>query len=228
MPGRQKDFHERADLLYIGGFQHTPNVDAVLYFVQSIYPLIKLQLPDIRFYILGSKPPDEILDLATDSSIVVTGYLKDVAPYFNQCRLSVAPLRYGAGLKGKVITSLSYGLPMVASTIACEGIGLEDQINILIADDPAEFAKKVIRLYTDAALWNRLSTAGFEKVNRDYSAAATRSYFERLFLSLQPDEEGVPVPGLVGPELAAVSQSANGRSKSRGNDRSWFSDLKRR
>lgn len=215
MPGRQTDFHGRTGLLYIGGFQHTPNVDAVLYFVQSIYPLIKLQLPDIRFYILGSKPPDEILDLATDSSIVVTGYLEDVAPYFNQCRLSVAPLRYGAGLKGKVITSLSYGLPMVASTIACEGIDLEDETNILIADDPAEFAEKVIRLHTDATLWNRLSTAGFERVKRDYSAAATRSYFERLFMILgQPAEEGVPVPGLVGPELAAVSHSANGGSKS--------------
>lgn len=229
MPGRQTDFHGRAGLLYIGGFQHTPNVDAVLYFAQSIYPLIKLQLSDIRFYILGSKPPDEILDLAADSSIVVTGYLEDVAPYFDQCRLSVAPLRYGAGLKGKVITSLSYGLPMVASTIACEGIGLEDEKNILIADDPEKFAEKVIRLYTDATLWNRLSTAGFERVNKDYSADATRSYFERLFKSLgQPAEEEVPVPGLVGPELAAVSQSANGRSKSGRNDRSWLSDLKRR
>ena len=226
MPGRQTDFHERADLLYIGGFQHTPNVDAVLYFVQCVYPLIKLHLPDMRFYILGSKPPDEILDLATDRSIVITGYLEEVAPYFNRCRLSVAPLRYGAGLKGKVITSLSYGLPMVASTIACEGIGLEDEINILIADDPAEFAEKVIRLYTDATLWNRLSTAGFEKVNRDYSTAATRSYFQRLFMSLGQAEEGVRVPGLVEPELAAVSQSANGRSKSGRSDRSWFSDPK--
>jgi glycosyltransferase involved in cell wall biosynthesis len=198
--------------MYIGGFQHTPNVDAVLYFVQSIYPLIKLNLPDIKFYILGSKPPDEIVDLATDSSIVVTGYLEDVAPYFNRCRLSVAPLRYGAGLKGKVITSLSYGLPMVASTIACEGIGLEDEINILIADDPAEFAEKVIRLYTDATLWNRLSTAGFEKVNRDYSAAATRSYFEHLFMSLgQPREKNVPVLKLVEQKFAAgPRQSANG------------------
>jgi glycosyltransferase involved in cell wall biosynthesis len=201
MPGRQADFEERADLLYIGGFQHTPNVDAVLYFVQSIYPLIKLQLPDIKFYILGSKPPEEIVDLGKDSSVIVTGYIEDVAPYFNQCRLSVAPLRYGAGLKGKVLTSLSYGLPMVASTIACEGIGLEDEMNILIADEPAEFAEKVVRLYKDAALWNRLSMAGFDKVNRDYSMAATRSYFERLFTSLgKAADEGVPVPGHVEPE----------------------------
>lgn len=229
MPGRQTGFDERADLLYIGGFQHTPNVDAVLYFVQSIYPLIKLQLPHVRFYILGSKPPDEILDLAKDSSIVVTGYIEDLAPYFNRCRLSVAPLRYGAGLKGKVLTSLSYGLPMVASTIACEGIGLNDEINILIADDPAEFAEKVVRLYTDAALWNRLSTAGFDKVNRDYSTAATRSYFERLFMSLaDSSEEGGPVSELVESDLAAVTQSANGRSKTRFNGRSRFSTMKRR
>ena len=229
MPGRHTDFDERADLLYIGGFQHTPNVDAVLYFVQSIYPLIKLQLPDVKFYILGSKPPEEILDLANDSSIVVTGYIEDVAPHFNRCRLSVAPLRYGAGLKGKVLTSLSYGLPMVASSIACEGIGLDNEINILIADEPAEFAEKVVRLYADAALWNRLSTSGFDKVNRDYSTAATRSYFERLFTSLgQSGEEGVPAPGLVEPGFAAVSQSSNGRSKSKFNGRSLFSDPKSR
>jgi len=210
MPGRQADFAERADLLYIGGFQHTPNVDAVLYFVQTIYPAIKVKLPEIRFYIVGSKPPDVILDLAGDSSIVVTGYLEDVAPYFNRCRLSVAPIRYGAGLKGKVITSLSYGLPMVASPIACEGIGLQDGIDVLIANNPAEFVEKVVRLYTDAALWNQLSSAGFEKVHKDYSADASRSYFERLFISLrQRPKEGIPVLSTVEQKLAAVSSSSS-------------------
>jgi glycosyltransferase involved in cell wall biosynthesis len=131
--------------------------------------------------------------LTADPDIVVTDYVPDVAPYFNQCRMSIAPLRYGAGLKGKVITSLSYALPMVASPIACEGIGLEDGANVLIADEPAEFAEKVVRLHTDAALWNKLSDAGFEKVSREYSEAATRSFFELLFASLeQTNQSAVP------------------------------------
>jgi O-antigen biosynthesis protein len=193
MPGPQVGFFERRALLFIGGFQHAPNVDAVLYFVRTIYPLIKLRLPDIKLYIVGSKPPNEILELISDSSIIVTGYVADVAPYFNQCRLSVAPLRYGAGVKGKIITSLSYGLPVVATVVACEGIGLQDEIDVLIADEPSEFADKVVRLYTDGALWNKLSVAGFEKVNNEYCAAATSSFFERLFASLgQPAEIAVP------------------------------------
>jgi GT2 family glycosyltransferase len=185
MPGRQGGFADRTDLLFIGGFQHTPNVDAVLYFTKKIYPAIKRQLPNVQLYVVGSRAPAEILELACEGSIAVTGHVPDVAPYFNRCRLSVAPLRYGAGLKGKVITSLSYGLPMVASTIACEGIGIEDGEEVLIADEPLAFAEKVVRLYTDATLWDKLSSSGFEKVNRKYSYAATKSFFNHLFASLE-------------------------------------------
>ena len=188
MPGREAGFSARKDLIFIGGFQHPPNLDAILYFVQSIYPLVKLEIPDVKLFIVGSKPPSEILDLTSDRSVIVTGYVADLAPYFNQCRLSVAPIRYGAGVKGKVISSLSYGLPVVATAIACEGIDLEDEVDVLTADDPAEFAKKVVRLYTDSKLWNKLSQGGFEKVSRDYSVAGTKSFFEQLFASLlQPE-----------------------------------------
>jgi GT2 family glycosyltransferase len=199
MPGRQQDFAQRKDLLFIGGFQHPPNVDAVLYFVHNVFPLIKAQLPELKFYVVGSKPPAEIRQLAADASIIVTDYVPDAGPYFNQCRVSVAPLRYGAGLKGKVITSLSYGLPLVASAIACEGIGLEDGANVLIADEPSEFAAKVVRLHTDATLWNELSEAGFKKVSREYSEAAARSFFELLFARLnQPVKSAVAEPTQAG------------------------------
>lgn len=181
MPGHQTNFSERKDLLFIGGFQHPPNLDAVLYFVQTIFPLIKLEIPEMKFFIVGSKPPTEILSLAREPDIVVTGYVPDIAPYFHRCRLSIAPLRYGAGIKGKVITSLSYGLPVVATGIACEGLGLRDEVDALIANDPADFARKVVRLHRDVKLWNELSLAGFEKVKRDYSIAATKEFFECLF-----------------------------------------------
>ena len=92
--------------------------------------------------------------------------LVDLAPYFNRTRLSVAPLRYGAGVKGKILTSLSFGLPVVASSIACEGIGLENNIDVLSADEPSDFAASVVRLYTDAALWNKLSANGLSNSAR--------------------------------------------------------------
>lgn len=212
MPGREGDFSERKDLVFIGGFQHPPNLDAVLYFVRSIYPLIKVEIPDVKFFIVGSKPPDEIRELTSDESIIVTGYVPDVAPYFNQCRLSVAPLRYGAGVKGKVITSLSHGLPVVATGIACEGIGLKDEVDVLTADEPAEFAKQVVRLYTDAELWKKLSLSGFDKVNRDYSAAVTRSFFERLFATLmQPAVTGLSLKAkaTAGTKIAAGNNGSD-------------------
>jgi GT2 family glycosyltransferase/SAM-dependent methyltransferase/glycosyltransferase involved in cell wall biosynthesis len=184
MPGRMAHFAQRKDLIFIGGFQHPPNLDAVLYFVRSIFPLIKLEIPDIKLFIIGSKAPNEILDLTSQESIIVTGYVDDLAPPFNQCRLSVAPLRYGAGVKGKVITSLSYGLPVVATEIACEGLGLTDEVDVLIADEPSEFARKVVRLYTDAELWNKLSMAGFDKMNERHAPAVTKSFFEELFATL--------------------------------------------
>ena len=139
IPGREKSFSDRKDILFVGGFEHRPNVDAMLSFVCDIWPLIKKCLPEIVFYIIGSKPPKEILDLAGED-VIVTGYLPDISSYFHDCRLSVAPLRYGAGLKGKVVTSLSYGLPCVASSVAVEGSGLKPGEDILVADKPEEFA----------------------------------------------------------------------------------------
>ena len=133
---------------------------------------------------LGSKPTSEVLNLATDPSIIVTGYVDDLAPYFNQIRLSVAPLRYGAGVKGKILTSLSYGLPVVASNIAIEGIGLENDVDVLCADSPTDFAKNVVRLYTDSVLWNRLSANGLAKMTTHYSMSAATAVFRQLFTNL--------------------------------------------
>ncbi|HLW74563.1 MAG TPA: glycosyltransferase, partial [Gammaproteobacteria bacterium] len=99
-------FGERRDILFIGGYQHNPNVEAVLYFTREILPALRSRIPDLRFLVLGSRPPMEIRDLACDH-IQVLGFQKDIAPYFNACRLMVAPLRFGAGIKGKLGTSFS-------------------------------------------------------------------------------------------------------------------------
>ena len=123
--------------------------------------------------------------LSSDRSIIVTGYVDDLAPFFNGCRLSVAPLRYGAGVKGKILTSLSYGVPVVASSIACEGIGLENEVDVLSADEAADFAACVIRLYNDPVLWNSLSANGLENMRKNYSMSSTTEAFQRLFASLE-------------------------------------------
>jgi len=183
IPGRASPFSDRKDILFVGGFEHRPNVDAMLSFVRDIWPLIKNDLPELVFYIVGSKPPKEILALAA-KDVVVTGHIPDISPYFHGCRLSVAPLRYGAGLKGKVATSLSYGLPCVATSLAVEGSGLEPGADILVADTPEAFALAVQRLYRNEDLWNALSDRGLDFMRQHFSFDAGRRNLESLLRDL--------------------------------------------
>lgn len=163
----QRSFSERRDIMFVGGFAHQPNIDAVEWFVREIFPLIKEKIPAIKFYVVGSEPPREITRL-NSNDIIITGYVKDLAPYFENCKLSVSPLRYGAGVKGKINHSMSYGLPVVTTSIGAEGIELIDGENALIANDPEEFARKVILLYKDEEMWHKLSTNSLENVRNNY------------------------------------------------------------
>lgn len=179
----QKSFSERKDILFIGGFFHLPNVDAVVYFVKEIFPLVKQRMPDVRFYIVGSNPPKEVLSLQSDA-VMVTGYVEDVAPYFENCKVFVAPLRYGAGVKGKILLSMSYGMPVVTTSIGSEGIGLVDGQNVLVADDPQEFAQKVILLCNEEELWSKLSRNSLEHIRRCFSYEMAREQFKELMKNL--------------------------------------------
>jgi len=169
-----KGFSERRDLLFIGGFIHPPNVDAVVWFTDEIFPLVQREIPEVRIYVVGDDPPPSFRAFDSDT-VKVTGYVQDVTGFFSDCRVFVAPLRYGAGIKGKINQSMSYGLPVVTTTIGAEGMGLIHGENALIADDPGDFADEVIRLYRDEALWNRISSGSQENVKQffSYEAAVT-------------------------------------------------------
>ncbi len=173
--GCNTPFAGREGILFIGGFNHPPNVDAMLYFVGDVLPIIRQSLGDVPVYIVGSNPPPEVLALASEQ-VHVTGYVEDVSGHFDRCRLSVAPLRYGAGVKGKMNMSMSYGLPVVATSIAAEGMHLKNGVDVLVGDDARAFADSVVRLYRDSALWARLSENGLLNVETHFSvAAATRA-----------------------------------------------------
>ncbi len=176
-------FEARCDILFIGGYQHPANPDAVSYFVREILPQLRRQLPDVRFFALGSNPPAAIKALECEY-IKVPGFQENIAPFFNSCRLMVAPLRFGAGMKGKLGTSLSFGLPVVASSIAAEGMHLLHGRDLLVADAPQEFAESVVRLYTDANLWQRLSAAGRRVVRECYSPGVVRQGLMEVIASM--------------------------------------------
>jgi glycosyltransferase involved in cell wall biosynthesis len=179
VPGSKTPFSLRRDFLFIGGFQHTPNIDAVIFFLEKIHPLVKEHLSDAKFYIIGDKTPPEVVALATDN-VIVAGLQPDVRPLFESVKLSVAPLRYGAGIKGKINLSMSFGVPVVATSLAVEGIALTDREDILIADEPENFARALIELYESEDLWNRLSTNGIKITKAHYSVSAVRKRLNRL------------------------------------------------
>jgi glycosyltransferase involved in cell wall biosynthesis len=204
-PGSKTPFALRRDWLFIGSFQHPPNIDAVLFFLKEIYPLVSERLRDAKFYIIGDKAPPEIVALATER-IVVTGLQRDVRPFFESVKLSVAPLRFGAGVKGKINQSMGFGVPVIATSVAVEGTKLRNREEILVADTPEDFARALIELYESEDLWNRLSKNSVRKTRALYSIKAARKKLEFLF-SDDHLKSFAPPAAARQPELAIAGQS---------------------
>lgn len=169
----------RSGIAFVGGYQHTPNVDAVLWFVEHVWPLLRGALPDLEFHVVGSNPPPAILSL-TAPGVRVQGFVPDLDGFLARRIATVAPLQYGAGIKGKIGSSLAAGVPCVSTSIGAEGMGLTDGQTILIADDPDRFVAQVVRLVADPGLWARLSVAGQDFVRAEYAPEATRARLLRV------------------------------------------------
>jgi glycosyltransferase involved in cell wall biosynthesis len=181
--GSRKPWSERKDIFFVGGYQHPPNVDAACWFVGRIWPLVREQLPDLRFHLIGSKAPEQIQSLHGDG-VQFHGFVPDLEPWLDDCRLAVAPLRYGAGIKGKVNISMSRGQPVVATPIAVEGMFVNDGEEVLVAESAQDFARAIIRLYQDEELWDQVSSAGLENVRRYFSVDTARHSIEELLRTL--------------------------------------------
>ena len=151
-----KGFSQREGLLFIGGFDHKPNEDAVVFLHEKVMPLVWNINPDIKVNIVGSNPTDIVKALHSEKFNVI-GFVEDVTPYFNDAKLFVAPLRYGAGIKGKIGQSLEYSLPLVTTSIGAEGFDFGNFADAMIADDAEGLAQKILAAYTNEELWNGIS-----------------------------------------------------------------------
>ena len=180
-PGPPVALAGRAGLLFVGGFWHAPNGDAVLWFVEHIWPRIRAQAPDAVFRIVGSDPTPEVMALGQMPGVEVLGHVPDLIPLFDAARVFVAPLRFGAGMKGKVGQSLVNGLPVVATAIGAEGMSLVDGEHALIADAPEAFAECVLTLLEDDALWRRLQAKGRALIASTLSEAVVAQRLDTLF-----------------------------------------------
>jgi O-antigen biosynthesis protein len=167
-------FEGRAGLAFVGGFGHPPNVDAVRYLVDDIQPVLRRMLPGAVTYLVGSKMPDEMTNMRVPG-VVPVGFVPVLGDVLNKLRLTVVPLRYGAGIKGKVLESFAHGLPCVMTEVAAEGLELPEALAWLVAASPEAFAEKIGRVHEDEALNRGLAAAGLAYIERRYSAGAVKA-----------------------------------------------------
>ncbi len=179
-------FEDRDGIAFVGGFQHQPNIDAVTTFLDTIWPKVLAAAPTMKFRVIGSHLPDS-LSQRQDRNVEWIGYVPELEPWLDKVRLTVAPLRFGAGAKGKVVSSLLSAVPVVASQIAAEGMGIAEGDGIVTADGPEDYAARVLALHDDKELWNQASTRGFDAVRKASSL-----------------ERGVELVGQILPRLVAA------------------------
>lgn len=169
-------------LIFTGQMDYLPNVDAVIYFYKEILPLIKKQIPDVVFYIVGRNPLIAIKKICKEA--IITGFVEDIRDYLNKASVYVAPLRVCQGIQNKVLEAMAFGLPVVATTGVLEGIKALPEKEVLIGDTPEEFAQRVIELLLDEKRREALSKNAQEFVQKNHDWNKNLSQLDKYYLIL--------------------------------------------
>jgi GT2 family glycosyltransferase len=167
--GAKKSFVQRNGVIFLGGYGHPPNIDAVLYFIQEVWPHVRKRLKKLPFFVVGSNVPPALKKLDGVDGVKVVGYVANLEEIFESVRVSVAPIRFGSGIKGKVAMSMAYGIPVVATSCAAEGMGLVHGKDAMIIDNPLLMAEEIVRLHEDQILWESMSSACSKFAKLTYS-----------------------------------------------------------
>jgi glycosyltransferase involved in cell wall biosynthesis len=159
-----------------------PNIDGIQWFIREVFPLIRAQRPNTIFDIVGAQPPPSLLDMATaDSGLNVTGYVKDPNVYIAQAGVMVVPLRAGGGMRVKILNALAQGLPIVSTTLGAEGITVEHERHLLIANAPADFAAATLRLLNEPAFAAVLGRNGRKLIQEKYDYRVVCQPLDELY-----------------------------------------------
>ena len=171
-------------LLYIGTLSWEANIDGLIWFYNEIWPLVKQRHPAIKLYIVGRNPDERLKAIAAkDAQIILTGFVKDVEPYFQKSNLFITPLRFGSGIKVKVINALYRGIPCVTTAIGTEGLKTQDEVDIFSKNKPLDFANAIHTLLTDEKKWNEVSRRARETANTYYTWQAVLENIIRVIES---------------------------------------------
>ncbi len=185
-----RNFDQRDGISFLGGFNHYPNAEAVRYFISEVMPSATKSIPDLTFHVFGSNMPKDLSDLATPH-VVMHGFTEDLEEVFGDCRIFVAPLLSGAGIKGKVLAALAWGIPCVLTPTAAEGIGLRHGYDCLIAETPAQWGSALESLYRDPKLWRTLADNAQALIAENFSEARglkmMRTILETMDLPMKQD-----------------------------------------
>jgi glycosyltransferase involved in cell wall biosynthesis len=162
----------RSNLLFVGGFNHLPNEDAVLWFYENAFPEILKEIPEIKWFIVGANPTEKILSIKNDH-IIITGYVseEELEKYYQTCRLCIAPLRFGAGVKGKIVEAAYQCIPMITTPIGAEGLSLDENA-FMVCEADVTFADKTISLYRDFSKLKEFSANCLKFINNNFSIDA--------------------------------------------------------
>lgn len=193
IPIRQRGQAPRPpSLVFVGGFGHPPNIDGILWFVRECWGTVKAAVPETTLTIVGNKPPPEVQELGTLPGIAVAGYVPDVAPCLDAAAVSIAPLRYGGGMKGKVTEALSFGLPVVTTGFGAQGFGATHGVHMAIHDDAPGFAQACIGLLQSPEKARQLGLAGQKFVADICSPEAVASKVKELASLMDQPRNGPP------------------------------------
>jgi glycosyltransferase involved in cell wall biosynthesis len=166
-------------IIFVGSMDWMPNIDAVQYFAEEIYPLIKKRRPNVRFAVVGRKPAESVKALTRkDSSIIVTGTVDDVRPWMDKARVMVVPLRAGGGTRIKIYEAMAQGTPVVSTSIGAEGLVVKNNENILIADNPEDFANATLKLLDNDTIAKEIAKNARELVEKNFSWQRVATIFE--------------------------------------------------
>lgn len=177
---------ERKDFVFIGNFLHEPNWDAVQYLKSTIWPLIHKQLPDAKMLIYGAYPSQKVLELNhPKSNFHIMGRAESAAEVIKKAKIMLAPLRFGAGIKGKLIEAMEYRTPSVTTSIGAEGMQMDGLWNGFIVDNPADFAHHAIELYKDENLWRNAQKNGVQLLKNKFAENLYKESFIAMVLDLK-------------------------------------------
>jgi sugar transferase (PEP-CTERM/EpsH1 system associated) len=169
------------DLLFIGNMDYAPNIDGAIYFVKKIFPLIKKKLPKAKLWIVGQNPKKAIKRLASDPSIIVTGYVQSVIPYYEKSSVAVVPLRAGGGTRGKILEAMALGRPVVSTSLGAEGLEVTDKVNIMISDKDEKFTDNIIEIITNKTLRKNITDNARRFVESHYNWKKAAAELDRAY-----------------------------------------------